>query len=230
MTKIIKAGAVAGMLVAVSGACATAQTAAPAGQGSAPEKPRRQRVEQVQQAPESARKMPEWRQRLRAYFQEQVEKNRAFFARVRNLPPEERRAAIRKHREEQRTRTDQVLQRVRGAQIGQLKARLAKMPNLSDENRAEILKFVEQQWRMGMAFRDEMLKANQAAAQRIQGNSELSPAQRGAAFREMAARNQAERRELIEKLQGERKQFRERMQRQIRERKPDAPKDPPAES
>ncbi len=223
MTKILKAGAMAGVLVAVAAACAMAQTAAPADPGSAPEKPRRPRAEQGQQAPEAARQLPEWRQRLRVFFQEQARKNRAFFARVRNLPPEERREAIRKHREEMRARTDQVLKRVRGAQIGQLKERLAKMPNLTDENRAEILKFVEQQWRMGMAFRDEMLAANQTAAKRILDNPDLSPGQRRAAFREQAEQNRAKRREQIEKLQGERKQFRERMQQKIQEQKPDAP-------
>ena len=229
MKKIIGASAMAGVLL-VTAACAAEKAAAPADQASAPAKIRRPRVEQVQPAPEAGRQMPEWRQKLRAFFREQAEKNRAFFQRVRNLPPEERQAAIRKHREEVRARTDQVLRRVREAQIGRMKARLAKMPNLTDENRAEILKFAEQQWQLGMAFREEMLRANQAAAGKILSDPNLTPEKRRAAFREQAEQNRARRRAQLEKMQGERKEFREHMQQEIKKLRQDVPRDVPAES
>lgn len=158
-----------------------------------------------------------FRQGMKAKHQEfrseMKSENRAFIDSMKDKSPEEKKAAMVAHRDEEHAKRMEFNGKMYEERQTELKKRLAGNSKLTDDQKNELVSFYEQQHQDAVAHREGQFNENKSFFEQIANDASLTQEQRKAAIKEHFAtqksENKAFRKDMHEENKSERKKIRE---------------------
>ncbi len=118
------------------------------------------------------------------HYQQQKTENKEFRKTLKNMSPEEKTSAVKKHRDTQYGENKAFHEKMHQEKIAHLKEKLATDKKLTDAQKTDLINFYETQYQENAALRDKQHEENTAFFEKIAADSTLSQEQKKQALRD----------------------------------------------
>jgi len=147
------------------------------------------------------------KEKKKAFWSEQKAENKEFRQGLKDLPPEQRTAAVAQHRETQFGENKAFREKIHSENTAFLKDKLANNKKLTETEKTDLINFLENQHQENVSFRDQRHSANMAFFEKIANDSSLTQEQKKQAIKDHMAQQKSENKAHREEQKSNRKEF-----------------------
>jgi len=151
----------------------------------------------------------ERQEKARAYKQQQQAENKAFRATLKDLPEDQREAAVIAHRNSQFADNMTAHAKMHEEQMSKLQSKLASNTNLTEAQKQDITAKAQKEYQDNLAKAQAKHTENINYAQQVHNDPNLTPEQKRTKMKEHLESNKAEHKEHRQEMKAKREDIRE---------------------
>ena len=155
--------------------------------------------------------MPGLQEKIDEFKKKQVMDNDEFIKTLKGIPDSERKVAIKEHREIQFNEREEFFRQMHEETMDYVNRKISSNPQINEEQRVEMLDFIEKQYQDNVAFRKQQFEDNTHILEQIVEDPKLSFDEKKKAIQEYYNAKKARRKEHREKLAEESKKLSQEM-------------------